>query len=91
MLINPHRFSSADFYTENLELWFDASDASTLFDSTVGGSTPADGADVKRWEDKSGNANHATQDTANNCPHRSVSEENSLDCIEFDGANDWLD
>jgi hypothetical protein len=52
-------------------LWLDASDASTLFDATTGGSlVAADGA-VARWEDKSGNARHATQATLSLRPERS--------------------
>ena len=41
--------------------WWDASDSSTLFDATSGGSTPTHGGNVKRWEDKSGNGHHALQ------------------------------
>lgn len=41
--------------------WWDASDSSTLFDATSGGSTPTHGTNVKRWEDKSGNGHHALQ------------------------------
>ena len=43
----------------NLSLWLDASDASTI---TLNGST------VSQWNDKSGNARHATQATAANQP-----------------------
>jgi hypothetical protein len=69
-------------------LWLDAADASTLFDATSGGSpVAADGA-VARWEDKSGNANHATQSTEANRPVRKASVQNSLDILRFDGSND---
>jgi hypothetical protein len=71
-----------------LQLWLDASDASTLYDATTGGSlVAADGA-VKRWEDKSGNARHATQST--NGPTRKTSLINGLDALTFDGTNDLL-
>ena len=39
----------------NLKLWLDASDSSTIFDATAGGSNNlVDGASIARWEDKSG-------------------------------------
>jgi hypothetical protein len=72
------------------DLWLDASDSSTLFNATTGGSTPADNESVARWEDKSANANHATQTNASFRPDRRVSEVNGLDTIDFDGGNDEL-
>ena len=44
-------------------LWLDAADSTTLFDATIGGSLVVDGGTVRRWEDKSGNARHATNST----------------------------
>ena len=71
-------------------LWLDASDALTLYDATTGGSLVlADGV-VARWEDKSGNARHATQATLANRPLRKVSIQNGKDAIRFDGFNDWM-
>ena len=71
-----------------LQLWLDASDATTLYDATIGGSlVTADGA-VKRWEDKSGNDRHATE--ATNSPVRKAAEQNGLDALFFDGINDGL-
>lgn len=71
-----------------LQLWLDGSDASTLYDATTGGSlVAADGA-VARWEDKSGNARHATQGTANSRPVRKTAQLNNLDGLDFDGTND---
>lgn len=71
-----------------LQLWLDASDATTLYDATIGGSlVTADGA-VKRWEDKSGNDRHATE--ATNGPARKAAEQNGLDALLFDGVNDAL-
>lgn len=67
----------------SLLVWYDAADTSTLYDATTGGSTvSADGA-VARWEDKSGNGNHATQATAASRPARKVSQINSLDSLYF--------
>jgi len=68
-------------------LWLDASDSATLFDATSGGSLPADGSTVARWEDKSGNARHATQSTAGSRPTRKTAIKNSLDVIRLDGGD----
>ena len=73
-----------------LQLWLDAADASTLYDATTGGSLVAADGTVARWEDKSGNARHATQGTAANRPARRSSVVNSLDALDFDGSNDGL-
>jgi hypothetical protein len=73
-----------------LQLWYDASDASSLFDAASGGSlVAADGA-VARWQDKSGNARHATQATSGNRPIRKINQRSGLDAIQFDGTNDFL-
>jgi hypothetical protein len=80
---NPKRLA-------NLSAWYDASDSSTLFDATTGGSlVAADGA-VARWEDKSGNGRHATQGTANNRPLRKLALLAGRDALFFDGSNDNL-
>jgi hypothetical protein len=75
----------------SVKLWLDASDASTLYDATTGGSLVTAGNTVARWEDKSGNANHVTQSTANNRPTRLAADLNGLDGLDFDGTNDSLD
>jgi hypothetical protein len=67
-------------------LWLDAADSSTLFDAVSGGSlVAADGA-VARWEDKSGNARHATQATLGSRPLRKTSIQNGLDVLRFNGS-----
>jgi hypothetical protein len=71
-----------------LQLWLDGSDAQTLFDATSGGSLVAADGTVKRWEDKSGNARHATEST--NGPTRKTSVRNGLGTLDFDGTNDTL-
>jgi hypothetical protein len=71
-------------------LWLDASDASTLYDSTSGGSLTAPNGTVARWEDKSGNGRHATQSTAVSQPLRKTSVQNGRDVVRFDGANDGM-
>jgi hypothetical protein len=71
-------------------LWLDASDASTLYDATVGGNlVPADGA-VARWEDKSGNLRHAIQSTSADRPLRKTNVLNGRGALLFDGSTDKL-
>jgi len=71
-------------------LWLDASDASTLWDSTTGGALVAADGSVARWEDKSGNGRHATQGTAVSRPQRKAAIQNGRDVVRFDGSNDYL-
>lgn len=79
-------FSPSDI--TGLSVWFDASDASTLYDATTGGSLVAADGTVKRWEDKSGNARHATEGT--NPPQRKTAVVASQDALLFDGINDGM-
>jgi hypothetical protein len=83
-VINPHRFFDPAKIS-GLAVWLDASDASTLFNATSGGSLPANNASVARWEDKSGNGRHFTKATANQ-PTRVTSAVNSKDAVRFVGA-----
>jgi hypothetical protein len=71
-------------------LWLDASDSSTLYDATTGGSLVGAGGAVARWEDKSGNARHATQATLANRPLRTLGVQGGKDVLAFDGSNDFL-
>jgi hypothetical protein len=66
-----------------LQLWLDASNANSLYDATSGGSLVASGGTVRRWEDLSGNANHATGSTG---PTRSVSAVNGRDALSFSSS-----
>jgi len=68
-----------------LQLWLDASDASTLYDDTIDGSLVAADGGVARWEDKSGNARHATQGTAIRRPARKTAVQGGLGVLRFDG------
>ena len=64
-------------------LWLDASDASTLYDATTGGSLVAADGVVARWEDKSGNARHATQSNLAYRPQRKTGIKNGKDVLLF--------
>lgn len=63
------------------ELWFDASDNSSI---TLNGST------VSQWNDKSGNDRHVVQNTGNNQPLVISSGLDGKNVLQFDGANDFL-
>jgi hypothetical protein len=64
--------------------WYDAADSSTLYDATSAGSLVSASGTVARWEDKSGNNNHATQATSANRPARSASQINGRDALFFE-------
>lgn len=65
-----------------LELWLDASDASSI--STAG-------TGVDQWNDKSGNGRHAQQSTDANRPSTGTRTINSLNAIDFNGSSDYMD
>ena len=74
-------------FISGLQAWYDASDATTLFDATSGGSPVAADGGVARWEDKSGNARHMTQGTSGSRPTRKTAIQNSLAVLRFDGGD----
>ena len=84
------RLAAAPELISGLQLWLDASDASTLFDATTGGSLVSADGGVARWEDKSGNGRHATQSTSGNRPLRKTAIQGGKDVLRFDGSNDSL-
>lgn len=64
-------------------VWLDASDASTLYDATSGGSLVSAEGLVARWQDKSGNGRHATQSDSAQRGTRKASYRGSLDAVDF--------
>lgn len=92
VIINSHNFAPPAWTPAQISthLWLDASDASTLYDATSGGSLVAANGSVARWLDKSGNARHVTQGTSGNRPLRKTGIQNGLDAVLFDGTNDDL-
>ena len=72
-------FSPLD--VSGLEVWLDASDSSTITESS--------GA-VSQWDDKSGSGNHVTQATSDNQPTTNSLTLNGLNVIDFDGVDDRL-
>ena len=87
-VVTPVAFSPS--FISGLQAWYDASDASTLYDATSGGSLVAADGGVARWEDKSGNSRHATQATSASRPLRKASVQGGKDVLRFDGSNDFL-
>lgn len=81
-------FDPRDF--QGLQIWLDASDRTTIFDRTDGGSLPNDKNPVALWVDKGPNSNPFIQATPSNRPIRKSQQLNSLDGIYFDGSNDFL-
>jgi titin len=79
--VTPSAFTPASL--ANLAVWLDASNASSLYDATSGGSLVGSGGTVRRWEDLSGNANHVT---GSGGPSRSVAAVNGLDALSFSSS-----
>jgi hypothetical protein len=73
-----------------LELWYDAADASTMFDATSGGLPVSSNGAIARWQDKSGNGRHLTQATIASRPLFQPSQLNGFPVVTFDGSNDML-
>lgn len=70
-------------------VWYDPSDLSTMFQDAMGTiPVTAAGQPVGMVRDKSGNGNHATQDTATARPI--LQTEGGKWYLEFDGVDDWL-
>jgi len=73
-----------------LKVWYDMSDASTLWQDA--GSTPctADGDEVGRVDDKSGNGYHANQATTTYKPLFKTHYQKRNHTILFDGTDDFM-
>ena len=72
-----------------LQLWLDASDASTLFTDSAGTTAAtADGDPIGCWKDKSGNNKNATQTDGTRKPLLKTSIQNGRSVCRFDSVND---
>jgi len=70
-----------------LQIWLDANDSTTLFDSDVGGNiVVSDNATIGRWEDKSGNNFHVTQSNVSFRPVLRTRIRNNRNVLRWDGA-----
>jgi hypothetical protein len=69
-----------------LALWLDGTTG--LFDATSGGNpVTTDGSAIARWEDRSGNARHATQATALDRPVLKTGIKNGKNIVRFNATN----
>jgi hypothetical protein len=89
-IISASRRRTLDPLTLSPALWLDASDASTLYDATSGGNVVAPDGAVARWEDKSGNGRHFTQETLDLRPKRTANVQNGLDAIYFSSTRNLV-
>jgi hypothetical protein len=87
-LIAASRRRVLDPLTLSPAMWLDANDSSRLFDAVSGGSLVAANGVIRRWEDKSGNANHATRINDSFLPTRRVAVQNGKDIVRFE-SNDF--
>jgi hypothetical protein len=82
---NQESFSPLDL--DGLELWLDASDASTVLEAS---SDPAEDGDVvSQWSDKSSNARHAVATTTQRPTYR-ANGRNGRGTIEFNGTSNFM-
>jgi hypothetical protein len=72
--------------------WYDASDSSTLWQDSAGTTPIVASAGVGKWDDKSGNGNHATQGTSSREPTYNSSDTrlNNHPSIGYDNAWKFL-
>jgi len=80
-LIPPGILGFSPASVSGLQLWLDASDETTITESS--------GA-VSQWDDKSGNSRHAVQGTGSAQPSTGVATINGINVIRFDGNDDLL-
>ena len=74
-----------------LQLWLDASDASTLFQNSNGTTAAtADGDPVGYWGDKSENNWNLVQSDGSKKPAIKLSIKNGRSVVRFDGTNDFF-
>lgn len=72
-------------YFPNLVLWLDAADTSTLWADTSG-TIPAT-TTIAKWDDKSGNDNHAIQETSASRPTTGTTTINGRNAVSFAVSN----
>lgn len=85
----PGSFFSPSKVT-GLALWFDASDATTTYQSSGGSLAAANGDPVGEWRDLSGNGKHAAQADSLQKPRRITNSQQGKPGIEFPDMSDML-
>lgn len=78
-------------WVSGLQLWLDASDPATLFQSSGGAAAVSDGDPIGQWQDKSGNSRHFVQASGTSKPALKTSIKNGRNVVRLDGVNDFLD
>jgi hypothetical protein len=73
-----------------LQLWLDASDSTTLSQSSGGSPASSDGDPIGYWADKSGNGRHAVQTDGTKKPALKLAIQNGKNVARWDGTNDFL-
>ena len=85
----PAPFDPINDVDATIELWHDASDASTLFAGDTGSALSSPDGVIARWVDKSGNQRTATQTINSLRPQRKTNIQNGLDMVLFNGSR-WF-
>lgn len=78
------------FSISGLQLWLDASDGSTLYQSSGGSLATFDGDTIGQWRDKSGNSRHLLQADGLKKPQLKTSIQNARNVVRFDGTSDAM-
>lgn len=82
LVIDNYRYSYDPGNISTLALWYDASEAATITESS--------GA-VSQWDDKSGNDDHLTSPgAAGTEPTTGVASHNGRNVLRLDGSNDYM-
>lgn len=79
-IVSPYSFFYPTHLT-SLRMWFDASDAATITESS---------GSVSQWDDKSGNEYHVTQATSANQPITGTRTINGINALDFNGSTHVL-
>lgn len=87
-LLYPNAFDPLD--VSGCKMWLDFSDRNTLYTDAGTVAVSADGDAISKINDKSGNNNHATQETAAYKPLYKVNIQNGKSAGYFDGSNDVM-
>lgn len=74
LIFNPLKFN-------DLQLWLDGNDANSITESS---------GLVSQWDDKSGNANHATQAVGSEQPIFTANVQKGKSVVRFDGVDDGM-
>jgi prepilin-type N-terminal cleavage/methylation domain-containing protein len=76
-----HQSWTPERIQEDLLIWLDADDQSTIISGVSG---------IETWQDKSGNSFHLNQITSNNQPQLEQRRLNNRSVVAFDGVNDLM-